>query len=254
MDALIVCGGKDVQLSCTAEQAQWLRAQAGQGVPLGGICSGSWALAAAGLLDGYDCSIDWPYLLPLQADFPGVRPKAQLFVIDRDRYTACGGTAPLDMMLQLIGAAHDAALVRQICQAMAFEHQRSEPGDHRLPLKHLLGQAQPKLQEVVALMASNLREPLSLDELADYLSVSRRQLERLFFRYLQCTPSRYYLRLRLGRARQLLTQSALSVMQVATECGFISSQHFAKRYREQYAVSPKRDRLKGARASLHAVP
>lgn len=135
-----------------------------------------------------------------------------------------------------------------------FGVEDNEPGDQRLPLKHLLGHMQPKLQEVVALMESNVREPLSLDELADYLSVSRRQLERLFLKYLHCTPSRYYLRLRLIRARQLLQQSALPVMQVAAECGFISTQHFAKRYREQFAVSPKQDRLPGARRNLHAVP
>ncbi|MCY1444817.1 HTH-type transcriptional regulator CdhR [compost metagenome] len=102
-------------------------------------------------------------------------------------------------------------------------------------------------------MESNLCEPLSLDELADYLSVSRRQLERLFLKYLHCTPSRYYLRLRLARARQLLKQSAMPVMQVAAECGFISTQHFTKRYREQYAVSPTRDRTIFVRGNLHAV-
>jgi transcriptional regulator GlxA family with amidase domain len=250
MDALLVCGGKDVEFSCTAEQGAWLRSQADQGLHLGGVCSGSWALAAAGLLDGYDCSIDWPYLLQMQDGYPKVVTRPQLFVVDRDRYTASGGTAPLDLMLHLIGDGHGAQLVKQICQAMAFEHQRNEPGARQLPLKHILGHSQPKLQEVVALMESNVREPLSLDELADYLSVSRRQLERLFLKYLHCTPSRYYLKLRLIRARQLLKQSALPVMQVAAECGFISTQHFAKRYREHYAVSPKGDRWQGRHLNL----
>lgn len=249
MDALFVCGGKGIERSCTAEQASWLKSQSEQGLHLGGVCSGSWALAAAGLLDGYDCSVDWPYLMDMQEGFPGVTLSAQLFVIDRDRYTASGGTASLDMMLRLIGAGHGSELVAQICETLAFDHRRNEQGHQRLPLKHMLGHAQPKLQEVVALMESNLREPLSLDELASYLSVSRRQLERLFLKYLYSTPMRYYQKLRLMRARQLLRQTALPVMQVATECGFISTQHFSKRYREHYGVPPKDERVHRRRMS-----
>ncbi|RJG12362.1 GlxA family transcriptional regulator [Pseudomonas cavernicola] len=249
MDALIVCGGKGIQRSCTAEQAAWLRAQAEQGLHLGGLCSGSWALAAAGLLDGYDCSVDWEYLLEMQEGFPQVAISPQLFVIDRDRYTASGGTAPLDMMLRLIGHGHGPELVAQICETLAFEHLRNEQGHQRLPLKHILGNSQPKLQEVVALMESNLREPLSLDELADYLCVSRRQLERLFQKYLYCTPSRYYLKLRLIRARQLLKQTALPMVQVAVDCGFVSAQHFSKCYRELFAVSPTEERLHRCRSN-----
>ncbi|WP_166362804.1 GlxA family transcriptional regulator [Pseudomonas akapageensis] len=139
-------------------------------------------------------------------------------------------------------------------EGVAVEHQRNEPGARQLPFKHMLGQVHPKLQEVVELMENNVREPLSLDELANYLSVSRRQLERLFLKYLHCTPSRYYLKLRLIRARQLLRYCASPVMQVAAECGFISTQHFTRRYREQYGVSPKRDRLQGVGAKLQTVP
>jgi transcriptional regulator GlxA family with amidase domain len=252
MDVLFVCGGKGIERTCTAEHLAWLKSQAEQGLHLGALCSGSWALATAGLLDGYDCSVDWAYLLDMQEDFPNITVSPQLFVIDRDRYTASGGTAPLDMMLRLVGDGHGPELVTQICEALAFEHRRNEQGHQRLPLKHILGHSQPKLQEVVALMENNLREPLSLDELADYLTVSRRQLERLFLKYLYSTPMRYYQKLRLIRARQLLKQTTLPVVQVAAECGFISTQHFAKRYREQYGVPPKGERVH--RRPMNAPP
>jgi AraC family transcriptional regulator, glycine betaine-responsive activator len=246
MDAVFVCGGKDIQRRCTVQQSAWLRSQAAQGVHLGGLCSGSWALAAAGLLDGYECSIDWAYWLGMQDDFPGVLVSPQLFVIDRNRYTASGGTASLEMTLRLIGDRNGHELVAQICEALAIENQCNEQSHQRLPIKHILGSSHPKLQEVVALMESNLREPLELDELAGYLSVSRRHLERLFLKYLHCAPSRYYQKLRLIRARKLLKQTLMSVKQVAQECGFVSTPHFNKRYREQYGRAPRAERARHA--------
>ncbi|MEH6640456.1 helix-turn-helix domain-containing protein, partial [Vreelandella glaciei] len=105
------------------------------------------------------------------------------------------------------------------------------------------GTTQPKLLEIVALMESNLEEPIELDELACYVNVSRRQLERLFQRYLLCSPSRYYLKLRLVRARQLLKQTPLSIIEIASVCGFVSTPHFSKCYREYFGVPPRNERL-----------
>lgn len=244
MDAVFVCGGKDIQLRCTVQQSAWLRSQAAQGVCLGGLCSGSWALAAAGLLEGYECSIDWAFWLDMQKDFPGVLVSPQLFVIDRNRYTASGGTASLEMTLRLISDRHGHELVTQICEALTIENQCNATIHQRLPIKHILGSSHPMLQEVVALMENNLREPLELDELAGYLSVSRRHLERLFLKYLHCAPSRYYQKLRLIRARKLLKQTLMSVKQVAHECGFVSTPHFNKRYREQYGRAPGAERAR----------
>lgn len=246
MDVVFVCGGKDVLLSCTAQQAAWLRSQASEGVYMGGFCSGSWALAVAGLLDGYECSIDWAYWLNMQVDFPGVFISPKLFVIDRNRYTASSGTASLEMMLHLIGGQHGHVLVGRICEALAIENQLNSQINQRLPIKHILGASHPKLQEVVELMESNLREPLELDELAFYSSVSRRHLERLFLKYLRCAPSRYYQKLRLMHARKLLKHTLMSVKQVAEECGFVSTPHFTKRYREQYGRAPREERTRYA--------
>jgi transcriptional regulator GlxA family with amidase domain len=179
----------------------------------------------------------------MQEAFPNVILTTFLFSIDRDRFTSSGGTAPLDMMLNLIAHDHGRELAAGISEMFIYERVRNEQDQQRVPLKHVLGTTQPKLLEIVALMESNLEEPIELDELASYVDVSRRQLERLFQRYLLCSPSRYYLKLRLVRARQLLKQTPLSIIEIASVCGFVSTPHFSKCYREYFGVPPRNERL-----------
>lgn len=159
----------------------------------------------------------------MQEAYPRVNMSTRLFTLDRNRFTSSGGTAPLDMMLHLISRDHGRELSAAISEMFVYERIRNEQDHQRVPLKHMLGTNQPKLQEIVALMEANLEEPIDLDELAVYVAVSRRQLERLFQKYLHCSPSRYYLKLRLIRARQLLKQTPMSIIEVASVCGFVST-------------------------------
>jgi transcriptional regulator GlxA family with amidase domain len=241
-DTVIVCGGVGIQSAITREHTVWLQGLARQSKRLGGVCTGSWALAKAGLLDGYECSVHWEFLAAMQEAFPRVNVSTSLFTLDRNRFTSSGGTAPLDMMLHLIARDHGRELASAISEMFVYERIRNEQDHQRVPLKHVVGTHQPKLQEVVALMEANLEEPIDLDNLAEYVDLSRRQLERLFQKYLQCTPSRYYLRLRLIRARQLLKQTSLSIVELAYVCGFVSTPHFSKCYREHFGVPPSDER------------
>jgi transcriptional regulator GlxA family with amidase domain len=243
MDMVIVCGGVGIQRSASRGHISWLQSQSRQGRKLGAVCTGSWALAAAGLLDGFDCSVHWECLAAMQETFPRALLSTQLFTLDRNRFTCSGGTAPLDMMLHLISREHGRELAAAISEMFVYERIRNEQDHQRVPLKHMLGTNQPKLQEIVALMETNVEEPIELDELATYVSVSRRQLERLFHKYLDCSPSRYYLKLRLVRARQLLKQSPMSIIEVATVCGFVSTPHFSKCYREYFGIPPRDERI-----------
>ncbi|MEA3251744.1 MAG: GlxA family transcriptional regulator [Pseudomonadota bacterium] len=242
LDWVVVCGGVAPHRGVTREHVAWLQAQSRLSRRLGSVCTGSWALAKAGLLDGYETSIHWECLAAMQEAFPRVPLTTRLFSIDRDRFTASGGTAPLDMMLNLIGRDHGRELAAGISEMFIYDRVRNEQDQQRVPLKHVLGTTQPKLLEIVALMEANLEEPIGLDELASYVDVSRRQLERLFQKYLNCSPSRYYLKLRLTRARQLLKQTALSIIEVASACGFVSTPHFSKCYREYFGVPPRDER------------
>jgi len=241
-DAVYVCGGIDVEKGDYKNILRWLNRQALAKVNLGGICTGSYLLAAAGLLDGYTCTIHWEYLASWAEQFHRIESSDHLYCIDRNRFTCSGGTAPMDMMLEIIARDHNRALSELISEAFVYDRIRDSADIQRIPLKHRVGHTSPKLQDVVALMEANIEEAISLDELAAYVQLSRRQLERLFQQHLGCTPSRYYMNTCLFRARQLLKQSRLSITEVASVCGFTSTQHFSAAYRKLYGLAPRNER------------
>lgn len=249
-DALFVCGSNPVPHQIGAPVLRWLQALARAGVPLGGICTGSYWLARAGLLDGYQCTLHWEDAERFLADFQQLTVSSRVFEIDRDRYTCSGGVAPVDMMLTLMARDEsDRALVAAVAELMVCDRVRDAQDVQRVPLRQNLGTAHPRLQEAVSLMENNLEEPLGLEELARYVDVSVRQLERLFAEYLKSTPHTYYLALRLRRARRMLLSSEAPIIDIATACGFSSVSHFTRRYRECFGTSPGRERRRTALAS-----
>lgn len=250
LDALIVVGGVDITRSYSRTQVAWLKTLARKEVLLGGVCTGPYLLAEAGLLDGYDCSAHWECIASLQEAYPKVHCTNHLFVIDRDRMTCSGGNVPMDMMLHMIKRDFGYQLTASISEMFICDRVRNETDYQRIPLRHVLGTAQPKLVEAITLMEANIEETIELEELAS-VGLSRRQLERLFQKYLQCSPSKYYLKLRLFRARQLLKQTSLSIIEIATACGFVSSSHFSKCYRVHIGIPPREERS-GMRDNLHA--
>lgn len=114
----------------------------------------------------------------------------------------------------------------------------------RVPLGARVGHHDSKLLSVVQLMESNLSEPLALEAISHRVGLSRRHVERLFRLYLGRSPARYYLEVRLDRARQLLRQTSLPVIEIAIACGFVSASHFSKCYRETYNCSPQSERAR----------
>jgi len=242
LDILLVCAGDKVHEAEHKPTLSWLRKLGQRKMALGAVCTGSYLLARAGLLDGYRCTIHWENLASMREEFPGIIVSQELFEIDRDRYTCSGGTAPLDMMLNLISRHHGAQLAVSISEEFICERIRGRNDRQRVPLRLHLGTSQPKLVEAVALMEANLEEPMSLDELAQHVGLSRRQLERLFQKHLSCVPTRYYLELRLAKARQLLLQTSMSIVDVAFASGFVSAPHFSKCYRDFYGIPPRDER------------
>ena len=239
---LLVCGGYSVKKYCNKILTDGLRKIAKKKIPIGGIDTGTYALAVAGLLDGYRCTIHWENLSSLREEFPRLEITSSLFVIDRDRYTCSGGISSIDLMLNLIASIHGHQLVQEISEQFSCDRVRTEKDAQRAPLKYLIGASQPRLVDAVTLMESNIEEPLTLDEVANYVGISRRQLERLFNRYLHCAPSRYYLELRLSRARLLLLQTSIAVIDVAISCGFSTAPHFSKCYSDLYGKPPSAER------------
>ena len=243
VSCLFICGGADIDKAWSKNLQQLLKKLSKRpGLTLGSICTGSYLLARAGVLDGYHATIHWENMASLREEFPNVHVSDTIYSIDRDRITCAGGNASLDLMMRLIGRRHDKKLVASISEQLMIERIREGDERQRIPLHLTLGSNQPKLTEAVTLMEANTEEPISLDELASYVGISRRQLERLFQKHLNCVPTRYYLNLRLNRARLLLLQTSKSIVEIALACGFISAPHFSKCYRDLFGIPPREER------------
>ena len=242
-DMVIVCSGLNVESYNNRTAYAWLREEYNRGVAVGGLCTGAHVLAAAGLLSNKRCAIHWENLPGFAEAFPKANVFADLFEVDQNIYTCAGGTAALDMMLKLIGEDYDDSLVNRVCEQVLTDRVRSPTDRQRLPLRARLGVQNAKVLSIIELMEANLSEPLSLIEVAGHVGLSRRQIERLFRTEMGRSPARYYLEIRLDRARPLLVQSSMPVVEVAVACGFVSASHFSKCYRELYSRSPQQERL-----------
>ncbi|HUN27944.1 MAG TPA: GlxA family transcriptional regulator [Steroidobacteraceae bacterium] len=245
IDILFVCGGIEVRAAVSGTVLAHLRRAAERGTPLGALCTGGYALAKAGLLDGYRATIHWENLSALREEFPRVIIRDRLFTIDRDRFTCSGGIAPLDLMLSLVKEKLGARTSQLISEQFIVERVRDDRDRQYVPLRAQLGSSHANLIEIAQVMEKHVEEPLPLDQIAAAASLSRRQIERLFRRYLDCAPKQYYLQVRLKRARELLTQTPLSIMEVSVACGFRSAHHFSKCYRAYYGRPPSAERDSG---------
>jgi transcriptional regulator GlxA family with amidase domain len=239
---VIVCSGVNVHRHVDKKLVNWLRKAARTGREIGAVCTGAHILAEAGVLDGYSCTVHWENLPGFSEAFPELNVTGSLFEIDRDRFTSAGGTSALDMMLSLIASQHGPDLASLVAEMVLHSPIRHHSEHQRMSLPARIGARHPKLVGIIEEMENNLEEPLSPSILAKQAGLSTRQLERLFRRYLDRSPKRYYLELRLKKARSLLLQTDLSVINVALACGFSSPSHFSKCYRAFYNRTPYRER------------
>lgn len=238
----LVCGGTNVEDYTTKAATGIVRELHARGIGVGGLCTGAHVIATAGLLSGRRCAIHWENLPGFSEKFPKADVFADLFEVDGNIHTCAGGTAALDMMLSLIAEDFDDDLVNRVCEQMLTDRVRAATDRQRLPLRARLGVQNARVLSIIELMEANLSEPLSLLQIADHVGLSRRQIERLFRQEMGRSPARYYLEIRLDRARHLLIQSTMPVVEVAIACGFVSASHFSKCYRELYAKSPQQER------------
>ena len=250
-DIVLVCGGIDVQASTTKRLLNWLRREARRGVTIGGLCTAGYSLARAGLLDGKRATIHWENQDSFTEEFEEVELTKSVFVVDGNRITTAGGTASIDLMLKLIAQDHGEDLANTVADQLIYSSIRTDQDTQRLSIPTRIGVRHPKLSQVIQMMENNIEEPISPSILARDVGMSTRQLERLFRRYLDRSPKRYYMELRLQKARNLLMQTDMSVINVALACGFASPSHFSKCYRAHYDTTPYRER--GSHASRLSV-
>ncbi len=241
-DIVMVCGGIDVQSATTRKMLNWLRREARRGVTMAGLCTAGYTLAKAGLLDGKKATIHWENQDSFAEEFEEVTLTKSVFVVDGNRITTAGGTASIDLMLKLIADDHGEDLANAVADQLIYSSIRTDQDTQRLSIPTRIGVRHPKLSRVIQMMEQAIEDPISPAILAREVGMSTRQLERLFRRYLNRSPKRYYMELRLSKARNLLMQTDMSVINVALACGFASPSHFSKCYRAHYDTTPYRER------------
>jgi AraC family transcriptional regulator, carnitine catabolism transcriptional activator len=239
---VIVVSGFEPLASYTRAIGDWLRRLDRAGATLGGIDTGTFILAEAGLLAGKRVTLHWEAAAAFAEHYPSIETSQELFETDARRMTCAGGTASIDMMLDLITRDHGATLAAQVSEQFVVGRIRQRSDHQRMQIAARYGIHNRKLIQVIGEMEQHMEEPLSPDALAERIGVTRRQLERLFCSLLKDTPTHFYLGLRLTRARELLQQTDMSILAVCVACGFESPSHFSRTYRVRFGTSPRQDR------------
>ncbi len=241
-DRLAVCSSKNVHGFDDEGVLNWLRRLDRMGCSVGGITSGSWILAHAGLLTGYRSTIHWQEMTAFKEQFPNLEVSNHLFELDGQRFTCAGGMAALDMILTMIGQRHGFHFAARINERLVREHIRdqNEQADLSSSARSAIGNE--KLRSALEIMECNLETLVSIPEIAQRVSLSQRQLGRLFEKYFQYSPQQYYLRLRLDRAFHLLRQTALSISEISTATGFESQSQFGVAYKNRFDHPPSAER------------
>jgi transcriptional regulator GlxA family with amidase domain len=252
-DYVVVVGGvmQDAR-GLSPQSVAFLRSAARAGTPLVGLCTGVFLLHEAGLLDGYRCCVSWFHHDEFIERFEAARPVSdQIFVVDRDRLTCSGGHSSAHLAAYLVDkhighvAASKSLSIMIIDEAMAGD--RPQPG---LPLE--LKSRDDLVRKALLHIQQNLDSPPSVSDVAEWLGVSRRRLERHFRLALGLTPGEAFLRVRLSQARLLLGSSTKSVTDIAAATGFCDLSHLIHVFRDREGMTPDAWRRK-ARSAPEAV-
>ncbi|MEM7240284.1 MAG: GlxA family transcriptional regulator [Pseudomonadota bacterium] len=213
------------------------------GAAVVGLDTGSFILAAAGLLSGHRATVHYEHIDALAEMFPDVTVTEDLYTIDRSRMTACGGSAATDLALKIVAEGHGPALANA-CARYIFHDKLRPEATRQLPddAEPLGPTAPPPLRRAIQAMEEHLESPLPIPEIAALADLSHRQLDRLFNQHIGRAPQSYYTKIRLDRARSLVMQTTLSMREIALASGFSSPEHFSRSYRAQFGVSARRDR------------
>lgn len=233
----VVAGGNPMEFS-DARVFRWLTKMARSGVRLGGVSGGPVILARAGLMAGRRMTVHWEHAAALAEMHPDLVLERTLYVIDRDRVTCAGGTAPVDMMHALIAGHHGARFAHRVSDWFLHTEIRPPVGPQRGGLASRIGTTNAAVLQAVAAMESHVSDPVTLGDLAAAAGVSARQLNRLFHAALGRSPMQVYIELRLEKAKNLIRNSPLSLTEIALATGFSSSSHFSRLFARHFGDPP----------------
>ncbi|MEM7209971.1 MAG: GlxA family transcriptional regulator [Pseudomonadota bacterium] len=238
-DALFVIASFDAERQTTVALKRWVRQVARDAALVGGLESGAYILAAAGLLDGYRATIHWEDWPSFTETYPKVKLAADRFVLDRARFTTGGALPALDFMLFLIQQLFGLSVALSVSASFIYDQAHS-PDEAQHPLSAgLLKWRDPQLVDAIRLMEANIESPLSVVEIARGIGVSARELQRRFKEIMQTTPLNYYTSLRLAVGMRLIKNTNRPVNDIALQCGYSNGSSFSREFRTQFGQSPK---------------
>jgi AraC family carnitine catabolism transcriptional activator len=240
---LLVFGGNHPLQHLSRKLLSWLRRLARHGSILGGVDTGAFALAEAGLLDGYTTTVHWECAGAFRDRYKKVQLTEQVFSIDRDRLGCAGGHATLDLLLYLIRAAHGPSLAQAVADSFVAQRTREPQEPQRRHPNHLTGKQTP-FGRILRVMEENLSLPLSADELAKNSKVSERAMNRIIRDYTGESLMRYYRKIRLAAARNALFYTDVPIQEIALSFGFLSPEVFSRTFRSHFGISPRAYRQK----------
>ena len=241
-DFVLVVASNDTDDAKQPRLLDWLRQLARRKIIIGGLSAGPLMLARAGLLRERSMTLHWLFRNALTEVQPELIVERQLFVIDRDRVTCAGGTAPVDLMHSILSIHHGRDLAHQVTDWFSHSNVRSAESPQRAGRQSRYRTRNAEVLAAIELMETHLSDTLDLEQLAAMSTVSSRQLNRLFQQHLGFGTMEFYRRLRLQRGYQLLTQSTLSIAHIGTSTGFINSAHFSRSFKRMYDKTPSEAR------------
>ncbi|MCW5236946.1 GlxA family transcriptional regulator [Verminephrobacter eiseniae] len=221
---------------------QFLRRYAASGRPLGGISLGTMILARAGLLDQRRCTIHWEALRALADEFPAIEVCRDLYCVDDNRLTCAGGTAAMDLMLELIARQHSRQLAAEVADQFLHTRIRSAAESQKMAIEWRYGVADRRIVNAITLMEQNIERPIPMKTIASLVGISPRQFERMWWKHFDMRPSQFYIELRLKAAQKLLHESTWSLLDIAMRCGFTGASHFGRCYRKLFDRTPGEER------------
>jgi transcriptional regulator GlxA family with amidase domain len=239
---MILCGGVDIQMATTKKVLNWLRREARRGITIGGLCTAAYPMAKAGLLDGKRATIHWENQDSFAEEFLEVDLTKSVFITDGNRLTTAGGTSSIDLMLKMIADKHGEEMANAVADQMIYSSIRTDQDTQRLSVPTRIGVRHPKLSQVIQMMEQNIEEPISPADLGQRCRHVHTSV-RAFVPPLSKQITKTLLHgIALQKARNLLMQTDMSVINVALACGFASPSHFSKCYRAHYETTPYRER------------
>ncbi|WP_349962683.1 helix-turn-helix domain-containing protein [Rhizobium sp. ZPR3] len=227
----------------SAELSGAIRLCLRQNIPVVALGTATWMLAEMGALKNAECTIHWEQSAAFSETFNNLKAIDAIYTADGGIWSCAGQTSAFDLAIALLERTLGTYLTADICKRNVADGVRDRTHRQTGWYPWTARGTSSKLAQALALMEGCLDEPLSLDRIADMLTISRRQLERLFETYLGISPHKYYVQLRLDRARQLVKATNKPIVDIAVACGFVSASHFSKCYRLLYGCSPQQARL-----------